>query len=92
MDAAVRRVMESHAQALTSEAQAAAALERVDVGDVDPGPLLQSYPQDFRSITVKVEKSYDYTSTREFLVTVTPPGSRGCFTVPATGAPTVTPC
>jgi hypothetical protein len=92
IEAAVVQVMNSHAQSFSSEMQAQAALERATASEVDPGPLLANYPQDLDPMTVNLEESDNYTTSREFLVTVTPPGSRGCFVVPESGSPKVKPC
>ena len=92
IEAAVVQVMNSHAQSFSSEMQAQAALERSTVDEVDPAPLLANYPQKAAPITVNLEESDNYATSREFLVTVTPPGSQGCFFVPESGSPTVKPC
>jgi hypothetical protein len=92
IEAAVAQVMNSHAQALSSEIQAQAALERATVDEVDPAPLLANYPQTAAPITVNLTTGNNYATSREFLVTVTPPGSLGCFVVPESGSPKVKPC
>jgi hypothetical protein len=87
-------VMNEFAQNSSTDIQQYAASNEVTI-DVAASEAWYTQDTDGDSeppLTVTVAQTDNYETSHEYVVTVTPPGSRGCFTIPESGPPTVRPC